>query len=1087
MAKLWQTVFLLIIMLLVLPECWAGKRTRDSQKDQALPADSSHHRRPITRSTKLPHGYLDDILHAPLKLAERRKYQQASRYLLEQLDLEVFPTAPDGDCLFDALDQQLLHPMGDHKLREWLLGQALEINERSHSGRYKNDKERAFWEFFHSLFGGDIENLVAGLSQTRIWADALTVVPLAAFALKQPVIHIKPSNQSPWYEIQAVDEDGNILDQDKWKQLLSKSPLFVVNNGSGHYEGATGNGGAVAIGDVELELFPEEDIFRTELTAEMYEEGGSNPVRESGSPPPLQPVNEGAGPVKRHKLDPALRYEEISPARVSDFDEDPAPPVMQMSLQPIDVDNWLQQGSFSPKKHAGLRDMVRDYGLKVWRGGFPQIAKGFFGALMASFSRRGVFYNAELHDMVFLKEIRFVLERAQYQPFLGSMIDKALAFCIPSAQRVGKRQHVLVRALEELNEQVLKDLKTMPEEIWETSCLPVALSSLYNTPLVLMHPYAVDGVSLLYEPWKPVVGVPAEQLDTVIKTLQPAILIHNGGEGPLARWKAVTFSFSGTPPFESSEYPLVQNLSFVLVPILRGFLSAAKENFARLDKESLPDEYYKYLRMRVAFSQGLSSDGIYDIYEGVRQISDSQTDEEWKVGWRLFEAFLLKELGQYQKADEVLIRQARKKTTPEYLQPGILEMRTYIALFDQKDLQSAQDILLKNMQITERFRKLGEALSIIYGRLNSAGRALPLLSKLVDENPYDLDVILALASIYSTLGMPDKAIGLLTQIPEYREVAKVTRALAAAYADNHQTNEALNLMSLVCEGPASKENMGVILSIFAQVRDPEILNSCLPVIDTAASRGLVSLQHSAVTRLSVRVSLGEYSEASRLYQKETTQADTVLDNLIRETRYRRKRKEFKHVIGLSREVLKLSPNNREYIAIQALALERDGQIEEAGKLYAEHYDTVFEDPQLAANATVFFEKNPKLATAFFGSRIPECPSCYLWFKLISNNKRGERHEGLTKSFKQHMRNMSSKGGFHRVVHSHEELRWFSIDAYHHHIEQLENPTEPQSWFQTRPEHTRRYPGWRGDYRKGAGRSADEFYFYPVSTSRYGKR
>ena len=1008
MAKLWQVLLLLATILLVLPECWAGKNKRSLQEGHHSSFDPSDNHSTSIRSTELTDGYLSNLFHTLPRPADRRRYRWALKYLLEQLDLEVLPTAPGGDDLFDALRQQLKPgSVSAEGLRNWISREAFAIHQRSERHAPCSREEKVFWQNYSALYGGRIEPLQEGLRFTRIWANAKIVIPLAAFVLDRQVIQVNPSNEHPWYEILAVDKNGDVIGENKWQQLLSQDTLFLINDGSGHYEGAT----PVVTKEIAVVTEPldvEQDVFRAE-----------------------QPIviHEGTDSVKKNRIDSSVYSEPES--------------VMEAQLQPVgtNIVNWLQEVEYIPKKHADLKTMVQGHGLKIVGGGAPQVAGGFYGALMAGFSRRKILNYETLNDVSFLQEVRMVFERTQYQPLLGRMVDDALAFCLPEES---KRRHVL--------EQALHDLNRMSEDVWMSPCLLVALSSLYDTPLVLMHSYAADGMSLLYQPWKAVVGVPDEQLDTVIKTRQPVVLIHNGGKRPLARWKTATFPPSDPPRFGSAQESLVQKLVFVLAPYIKGEATTAKDNFSLLGGESLPREYYKYLKMRIAVSDTSRSDDLYSLLIDVRKIANSQTHGEWKAIWHLLEGFLLQKLERFDQAAHVFTEQENSVDTPDYLRPYILELHAHMALFRQRDSKLAQEILEGGQLLTEKFGLLAGLLAMAYSANKSVEKEMQLLSKLVKKNPYGGNWVVALASAYLNRGGPKRAIELLTHIPEYRENSAVTRALAAAYSGNGQIHEALDLLSFICSTSNENANMGVLLNTLSRCRDRNILNNCLPIIEAVADRELVTKSQKVSSQLSVNVSLGAYKDARTLHLLETRYLDPTLDALKQESRYRHQQSEFDHVIGLATEILELDPDDK-FVWDQALGLEQKHQVATVSRIYAKNCEIVFKKPYPNANAMVFFEKHPKQAKVFFPGKVPECLPCYLWHKHTESHRCDTSCSGLAEVFDRHLNNMKSKGALHKRVRSCKDIRFLDVNAYDRHVDKfsrLTGPIAPQPLFRTPP-------------------------------------
>ena len=782
MAKFWQAVFLLIATWLVLPECWAGRSGNKTQPK--VSADVPPARRPITRSTELPEGYLKDIFQTQQSTGDIKKYLQARTQFLAQLDLELVSTTADGSCQFDALGKQLSPSVSGHRLRNDLLDAVMQVEKRHKSGNYESTREQNFWGHFRSvLYPEKITTLKNEFQNPRIWFDSLSLAPLAAFLLKRPVIHFRPSHKDPWYEIQAINNDGEILDEGQWQTLLPLEPLFLINNGNGHYEGAL----PIVTGKISVYPGPVEFVLDSDFEDVLFlsvpeEDLDLSPVPESRK----EPVS-----LKQDGLD------DVSPIALEHSDAVP-----NIAFSPANLNDWVEPVKPVPKTYQELAELVGTYNLQMGHSGIPEIAGGFYGALVLAFYRYGRMDKPTLHDVKFLNETRMLLERFQYQPLLGPIINEALSFCRPPSAAPGS--HILQQALLETNDVLTP--------FWQKKCLLTALSSLHNAPLLIMHPYAREGRALLYKPWQPVVEVPNDQLSAVIENMRPAVLVHNGGYGESARWKTVIYPSSSFgrfkhkslfQPVDADEVPPVAHqayaMSMVLVPLVLKLSTVAQKNFKALPMGLLPKEHNDYLETCLSLRGQPSIDQINETREKTRKMAKLQTGDEWLTVWRILEAYSLKKKNLYRQADRILRNLAETDSTPQYLRRYILDMRAFTTYFDEKQPTQALNILNQYQEMTRRSRRL---LLLQAGALREVQvnleKNISILQALYESNPYDLDVTLSLAILYSKTKRDRDAITLLSQIPGNRDIHEAVRVLASSYSHNGQIREALNLIQPLC-------------------------------------------------------------------------------------------------------------------------------------------------------------------------------------------------------------------------------------------------------------------------------------------------
>ncbi|MGY0219705.1 hypothetical protein ACWJJH_20325 [Endozoicomonadaceae bacterium StTr2] len=983
----------------------------------------------MTRSAGLSAEYFQDIIEPKFTKRQIKAYQSVRDKWLDEHDLQLIETSPDGSCIFEALVNQLEKPdiafnLSAAGLREYFLTQLQKALEKAifhdvvKTIKYHEDKR---WFNFFMMLPCDIENTLEELKNTRVWGRAQTIASLAGFLLGRPVIHFFISKEKCKYSVQGFDETGAMVEEGTWESLLSKRPLYLIHNGDGHYEGANPCHSGCEIDDPpapDIEMVAEPDLRSVELCLPTTSYDDSAEQHTSSDSENIPSFND---PADKLVFSPISSPGSCSSSH-SDKDE---------SVNESILIEWLDETNQQHLNYAAICRFITTYDdqLSVGSSGLKQYYGGFLGALISALFRLRVptlssksAADERLHDLVFIQETMNLLEKLAVEPVLAKDLGQALTF--------------VAEGTTDFPAQVLLDVMAqfynLTDRVWEQPEVLVVLASCYNQPILLLHPSALDNCALLIRPWHRPQIITHSFVKTAIKQYYPAVLVHDGGLKRHARWRAIIHDYCPAPvrfyPYSKITRSTGQAawLSPVLAAVLQRRFDNAIETFQLIPaKSDLAPCHHQYLSFCIqsasTMSQPEKEQAILNITEQITKTGDELPSLH--VGLALQKIKILRNLQQFDEAFQI-IDELLQLPLPQYLKWRILLESVSLAL------QSGEDACYHSLthldtypELVKHSRKLMIYRALLLEQVRDIDQSLVLLKRLQKRYRNDLGIIEITATLLGDRGRPRQGVELLNTLPGYRRISSACRTLAKLYASTGEFERSLNLITPLVTHEPSVENINTQLTVVMTSNDPSFLRHSRRLFDFARKHVPESAHHIDRCHFSVEVSLGEYEKAVKTLQSTHT-TDEIKQRIRQEARYRKSCGEKRLMAGLCDTELRRSYHDMELLKLYTLWLEECERIDDAHRLYKQNRDRLETDQGMTRNAMIFYEKHLDKAPDFFDFRdIPLCPCCFFYLKHIQyQRQQSQEISGTVISvYRQHISNIYKKGCPHWLYQNIEQI------------------------------------------------------------------
>ncbi|CAM3632138.1 OTU domain-containing protein [Parendozoicomonas haliclonae] len=995
-----------------------------------------------TRSSKaITDDYLQDLTRLETSRKNLRRYQTGLRELKSRLELESLETSPDGSCIYEAVAQQLIllggKPDGfsSNDVRRDLIAT---INQAETS--LADSPLHHFWDGYTQTINpkDNTPRLLEELRDTQIWGNAYILSPLIAFTYQRPVLHINRSPSSSLPEIQATSATGKDLDTSSWESLIPDNPLYLISNGSGHYEGA------YSLNALSRETSPPPTDVVSETT--------DKPLPPSEQTEPSTTEQDDS---VEHTIEIFIT-DAFSP--ISSVNEDVPWEVEVRTIHSHDIDTSLflplplksWQAGLAREFHnyQELSKSFQRYPLRIGMSGITQIAGGFYGALASAlYSRRSLVQvrhqsdKERLHDLTMIREIRLLLERTSTTPVLGQSVERALSFCVNG----DPHRSPLTRALQELNH--------FSHNPWKSSCLLPTLASLYNTPILLLSPLTPDNTGMLFLPWQPGKIIRDDNLPEWVGEHQPVTLIHSGGADRFSRWRSTTphqrkprHTLWNTLPETRQTDTLAAKapwLSATMLPMMQNRTPGPDyPAHITIDGElsgALP--YLQLLSLMRELFQTPSGSRNPELSQKLDALSWPHTPE-WQTALVNLRYELTYRAKDFHISAQLLEKQLKKPGLPRHLQTFLIHELTSINDFHLQAYHRSRALLETYEEITLSSRRLSLMRAVMYDKIHQLEKAVPLARSIDEQVKWDIDVKTSLAALLASDAHTEEGIKTLTDIPNYRHLPKVVRTLASAYTKADEPEKALNLILPVCIDQASTSDMNTLMTALSMQRNEAVLRKSLTFFEHASKNNLGSPGHIVYSRSAVETHLKMYPEAvetiSNFYGD---QAQKQLYSTIHH--FNNKAYEPETAVGLTRAAIKRFPEEYSLVAKLALIQEKNQQFRDAHRTYKKWRKQLDRHPKLSGQALVFYEKHPEMVPELYKKDVPVCESCQIYarYQKQKHRKSGLDDQQMHNNFRQHSQNASKWRLKEHRRDGQPELRLLKADQYQSYLKSYQASVE----------------------------------------------
>ncbi len=475
-----------------------------------------------------------------------------------------------------------------------------------------------------------------------------------------------------------------------------------------------------------------------------------------------------------------------------------------------------------------------------------------------------------------------------------------------------------------------------------------------------------------------------------------------------------------------------------------------------LKEGCLPEPVKEYLQLK---STGLSKCSVEKLEQLNEKAGDllaatGVDDMEMYVALTLQKTVILRRLRGKGAGIDVMMRNLLERSMPLHLQRHVV---TQLACFLNLSIKNKEKLCHLLKQYSEHLSS-SRILLLFQAQYLSQGRqtreAIKILEKFLQTSPDDLDVLTLLASFYSSLKKHSKGIEILSAIPHYRQLPKVTRTLARLYADNEQFDEGFNLASGLVARNLTKENGNCLARVMTECPDDELLSESRELFRFLRTRkyddtdGSAARKHIDRCRFSVEVTLGEPADGIRQLQK--SRSDNEVRELLRkEVKYRLERREEYILDELCEVALEYQPYDLDILPIYLRRLEDRGLKDwhlkyKAHRLYRKYRGCLPVSSALTRNAMFFYEKNPYWVYDFYdGEDVPTCHICKIYcdYRAYQQQCGESRENSVEKVYRQHLKNIyhSSRFGEGKGNHRTRSMKSGDQDSGHRYIRNSDSP------------------------------------------------